>query len=149
MESRYKMSNKQKQTEKIKEQIAKLQEELKLAETKEKEQDLIYIPELKIKVEKNLHTEMNTTSKIVIPDGYRLLELSELIFIYNNYQDKFNWGEDKFFDEVTKQPIKDCKYPYWNAWLLRLVSDYQSALYGSYRNLDYLNAVRGVRFVKL
>ena len=67
----------------------------------------IKIKELKIEVEKNLHEEMDYTSKIVIPTGWRLLELSELIFIYNNYQDKFNWGKDKFFDEITKQPIND------------------------------------------
>lgn len=135
--------------EKLKEQIAKLQENLKIAEAKEQEDDLIYIKELKIYVEKNLHTEMDIISKIVIPSGYRLLELNELIFIYNNYQDKFNWGKDKFFDEVTKQPIKDCKYPYWNAWLLRLDSGNQSDLRGFNWDLYCSDAVRGVRFVKL
>jgi len=132
----------------IQTKIAKLQNQLAEIEKQEKSQDLVYIKELKISVEKNLHTEMDIISKIVIPQGYRLLELSELIFIYNNYQDKFNWGEDKFFDEITKQPIKDCKYPYWNAWLHGLDSDGQSGLVGS-RYLSYDDAVRGVRFVKV
>ena len=132
----------------IQENIAKLQEQLKVIEDKEKQQELVYIKELKICVEKNLNTEMKRVNKIVIPQGYRLLELSELIFIYNNYQNEFNWGKDKFFDEITKQPIKDCKYPYWNTWLHRLDSDDRSGLIGCSRNLDCDITIRGVRFVK-
>jgi len=132
----------------LKQQREKLDKQIVELEAKEKEQDLIYIPELKIKVEKNLHTGIDNTSKIVIPQGYRLLELSELVFIYNNYQDKFNWGEDKFFNEVTKQPIKDCEYPYWNAWLHGLSGVNQSDLNG-YWGLYCHNAVRGCRFVEV
>lgn len=131
----------------IKEQIAKLQEELKLAEAKENKTKTIIIKELKIEVEKELHTEMDRTSKIIIPKGFRLLELPELIFIYNNYQDSFNWGKDEFFDEVVKQPIKNSKYPYFNAWLHRLDCDDGSGLNGG-RLLYYDSAVRGVRFCK-
>lgn len=133
----------------IQTEIAKLQQQLKLIETQEQISELVYIPELKIYIEKNLHTEMDRINKIVIPNGFRLLELSELLFIYNNYQDKFNWGKDKFFDEITNQPIKDCNYPYWNAWLHRLVVDGGSGLVGVNRLLGYDVAVRGVRFVKL
>lgn len=111
--------------EKLKTKREMLDKEIALAEQEEKEKftltkELIKIPELNIEVEKKLHTKMDNVYKIVIPEGFRLLELSELIFIYNNYQDKFNWGKDKFFDEITKQPIKDCNYPYHNAWLRRL-----------------------------
>lgn len=111
-------------------------------------EELIKIPELTIEVERELHTEMNTVSLIQVPKGFRLLELSELIFIYNNYQDKFNWGEDKFFDEIVKQPIKDCKYPYHNAWLRRLDDGNGSVLVGNGRYLSYNDAVRGVRFCR-
>jgi len=115
----------------------------------EPKSELVFIPELNIEIEKNLHIEMDKINKIVIPQGYRLLELSELLFIYNNYQDKFNWGKDKHFDEITSQPIKDNKkYPYWNAWLHWLVDDYRSELVGYCRSLNCNYEVRGCRFCK-
>jgi hypothetical protein len=133
----------------IQTEIARLQEKLKEIEENEKFNELIYIKELKIYVEKNLHTEMDRVNKIIIPKEYRLLELSELIFIYNNYQDKFNWGKDKFFDELVKQPIKDCEYPYFNAWLPWLGGGDLSGLVGNDGDLIYCSAVRGVRFAKM
>jgi len=139
-------------TEQLQTKIAKLQEQLKAIKQKELEeankQSTLIIKELKIEVETKLHIEIDRINKTVIPTGWRLLELSELIFIYNNYQDKFNWGEDKIFDEITKQPIKDCKYPYFNVWLHGLGDAYGSGLNGISGNLNYNNRVRGVRFCR-
>jgi hypothetical protein len=110
-------------------------------------QKWINIPELGIEVEVNLHNDMNTISKIVIPTGYRLLTLSEWIVCYNKYKDSFDWGG--LPDEIVSQPIEEnkSKYPYWNVWFRDL--DDGSVLYGNnYLNLYYNNGVRGVRFCR-
>jgi hypothetical protein len=110
----------------------------------------IEIKELNIEVEYEGHSEMNYVSKIEIPKGWRLLTLSEFLHIYNNYQDKFNWGMDKYADEIVKQPIKKSEkdYPYWNVWFRRLDGS-RSGLNGNNRLLDNgYDRVRGVRFAR-
>ena len=104
-----------------------------------------------LEIEKELHTEMNKASLVTIPDGWRLLELSEWIELINNYKDKFDWGINEYADEIVSQPKKDIidKYPYWNVWLHRIGSGNRSNLVGYNRILDCGNVVvRGVRFCR-
>ena len=135
--------------EQILNQIEKLQEQLKKVEETEKQQMLaiIKLSTGTILVEKNLHKEMNTPSKIVIPKGYRLLKLHEFIEIYNNHFDKLDWSEKP--DEFVEQPIEKnkSKYPCRNVWF-GSVGD-GSGLYGSDRGLGYDDIKAfGVRFCK-
>lgn len=127
------------------EELENMKKELLVKKEEEKnKQILIKIPELNIEVERNLHEDMQYVKYIKIPEGFRLLELSELLFIYNNYQNKFNWGKDEFFDEITKQPIKNCKFLHLNVWF----DVCGSGFYGINRSLVFNNAVRGVRFCR-
>lgn len=135
----------QEEITKLKEKLAKLETQLKEEQNKN---DLVKIKLSTgiIEVEKKLHTEMNTIDKIKIPEGYRLLTLSEFLEIYNNHKDKLDYGG--LPDEIVKQPIiknKD-KYPYWNVWFRSLGS--RSELEGN-GDLGYGSRVRGVRFVKI
>jgi len=106
----------------------------------------IKIKELNIKVETELHTEMNKIDKINIPKGWRLLTLSEWLFIYNKYRDKINYGGIP--DEIISQPIEEIKdkYPYWNVWFWD--HDFRSVLSGSNGSLSCDDRVRGVRFCR-
>lgn len=138
----------------IESEIAKLQkqlEEIKTKELEEKNKRVLVKIKLStgtIEVEKNLHLEMNRRNLIKIPNGYRLLTLSEFLEIWNNHVDKLEWGG--LPDEIVKQPIKEIEetYPYWNIWLRRLDDGDRSGLNGDSRSLFYGNSVRGVRFVK-
>ena len=118
-----------------------------------------------IEVEKSLHTEMNSTAKIKIPSGYRLLTLAEFIEIWNYHKEELNYGDGEMPDEVVQQPIieNEKKYPYWNVWfrsrdcgqecksaivLLYTSMGVGSVLYDDDRGLYDDDRVRGVRFVK-
>ena len=102
-----------------------------------------------VEYETELHTDMNEISKIVIPEGWRLMTLAEFLNIYNNHFELFNWETDKYADEIVQQPIKDSEkeYPYWNVWLRGLVSGDRSELGGD-RDLYCSSRVRGVRFCR-
>jgi len=47
-------------------------------------QKTIKIPELKIEVETEIHNKDETLQNIEIPKGWRLLKISEIIFLFNN-----------------------------------------------------------------
>jgi hypothetical protein len=136
----------------IQTEIAKLQEQLKELELSEKQKELIYIPKLKIEVERKLHTDMNYFSKIKIPDGFRLLKFVEFQEIINNHFDKFIFSEDnENIDEAVEQPINKLKdkYPYWNVWLQGLIRGYASEFDGYSRNFGYVDgSLFGVRFCR-
>jgi hypothetical protein len=106
----------------------------------------IKIKELNIEVETKLHTEMNRIDKIKIPKGWRLLTLSEWIFIYNKYKNNMDYGGKP--DEIVSQPIEENKdkYPYWNVWFGGL--GYRSELLGFDGGLGSGLRVRGVRFCR-
>ena len=138
----------------LKSQKEKLERELKEVNEKiEKENNKltwIKIPELKIEVEKDLHYDMNTTSKIKIPKGCRLLEVGEFFFIYNNYQNSFIFGKDEKerVDEFLNQPINSKKenYPFVNCWFGRPVGASDVGL--GCRNLGNGDRAFGVRFCR-
>ena len=95
--------------------------------------------------ERELHTEMNTFSKIKIPKGWKLITFGELMLLWNDYREDFNFGKDNRFNEIVENPLKEKrkKYPYWNVWLAGLADG--SGVCGYYRDSSYLT-VRGVRF---
>lgn len=127
--------------QKIKELETKKQELME----KQKTEKTIIIKELGIEVETKLHLDMNIISKLQIPIGWRLLTLSEWIFIYNNYKNEIDYGGNP--DELVSQPIKEkeTEYPYWNVWFRSLV---RSGLNGYNWDLPGDFRLRGVRFCR-
>lgn len=138
--------NTQKQIEQIEKKLNLLKEKLKQEQNKP-EFVKIKLSTGVIEVERKLHTEMDYLSKIEIPEGMRLLTLSEFTEIWNYHRDNLDYG-DKLPDEVVGQPILENKkeYPYWNVWFWDL-GDW-SELDGFDRNLSYNSRVRGVRFCR-
>ena len=97
-------------------------------------------------VEQEYHFKNIKLKDIKVPKGMRILKIEELLKLWNEHREKFDWGGDKF-DEVIENPFKEfrTKYPFYNLWF-RCVGD-GSVLYGG-RDLGYGSGARGVRFVK-
>jgi len=112
------------------------------------QQKTIIIQELNLEIERELHTDMNTPSKIKIPEGWRLLTLAEFIEIWNKHRNKLDFG-GKLVDEIVKQPIEDNekKYPYWNIWF-RGLGNRSELFYSGGVLHSGSDRVRGVRFCR-
>jgi len=112
-----------------------------------KENQWLKIPELNIEVETEYYDKDIVIKDIKIPEGCRLLTLSEFLVCYNKYRSKFKDINET--DEVVQQPIDEIKdkYPYWNVWLRGLVGDNRFGIDGS-GGLDDFNRARGVRFCR-
>lgn len=112
-------------------------------------QEWVILSSMGIEVQQKQDTAIDSYSKIVIPEGMRLLTLSEFLNIWNEHRALFDFGGD-LPDEVIAQPIKENakKYPYWNVWFHRIDDGDQSVLVGNYRDLHYGYRVGGVRFCR-
>ena len=96
-----------------------------------------------IEVEKELHTERDLLSKIIIPVGCRLMKFEEFMEILNYHKEKFAFGEGEWdFDEVVAFPLINLNRKYWNlyGWFAGLVGGVDWYL--------RVGRVRGVRFVR-
>ena len=93
---------------------------------------------------------MDRFSKIVIPEGHRLLEVSEFFEISNFHKEKFAFGKGTWdFDEVVAFPLINTERKYWNlfGWFARFGGD-RSGVGGCGRYLTDVGEVRGVRFAR-
>ncbi len=63
----------------------------------------IIIKELNIEVETKIHNKNKTLNEIKIPDGWRLLTVSEIIFLTNKYKKELNLEKTW---EFIEQPFK-------------------------------------------
>jgi hypothetical protein len=101
-----------------------------------------------VEYETELHTDMNYISKIKIPKGWRLLTITELLNLWNNYRNYFDFGKKDGVDEFIQQIFKDLKkkYPVANLWFN--APQYRSYLYCGNRSLYYDDYALGVRFCR-
>ena len=63
----------------------------------------IKIPELNIEIETEISQKGKSFGKLVIPNGWRLLKVNEIIYLYNNYAEELNM---KNTWEFIEQPFK-------------------------------------------
>ena len=68
--------------------------------------DIIKIHRLNIEVETEISQKGKSFGKLVIPNGWRLLKVNEIIYLYNNYAEKLNMKETW---EFIEQPFKENK----------------------------------------
>lgn len=100
----------------------------------------IKIPELKIEVETEIHDKGKCLKDIKIPDGWRLLRVEEIIFLYNNYKKELNMKDTWEFFE---QPFKENK-----EYVARFLADGGRVFLGCYGDPGDLDSSLGVRFCK-
>jgi len=99
--------------------INNLEKELAELKLKLNSNNIIFIPELNIKVEKEIHHKVKSYNEMIkdMPKGMRLLRTDEIIFLFNS--EKYNKLLNlKDTWEFIEQPFNLNKQNNYVAWLL-------------------------------